>query len=126
MIVGIGTDLCLISRIEQIIQRRGDRFLTRCFTPHEQAECGNGPPMAKRYAARFAAKEACMKAFGLGWTGGLRFIDIEVEHDARGKPSLRLSGFAARYAQQLGVSATHLSLSHEGDMALAVVVLEAV
>ncbi|NLJ35266.1 MAG: holo-ACP synthase [candidate division WS1 bacterium] len=125
MIVGIGTDLCLVSRIGQIVERRGQRFLDRCFTSAEQLQCGNGPVMAKRYATRFAAKEACMKAFGLGWAGGLRFVDIGVEQDARGKPSLRLTGYAEQLARQLGVTGIHLSLSHEGDMALAVVILEA-
>ena len=124
MIVGIGTDLCIISRMGDIIERRGRRFLDRCFTQHEQHQCGVDPPVVKSYAARFAAKEACMKAFGLGWAGGLRFVDIGVEQDARGKPSLRLAGHAAQLARQRGVTAIHLSLSHEGDMALSVVVLE--
>jgi len=65
-----------------------------------------------------------MKAFGLGWTGGMRFIDVSVWHDEKGKPSLQLAGFAAEYARKLGATRTHVTLSHERDMGLAVVVLE--
>ena len=124
MIVGIGIDLCSVSHIDGVIQRNGSRFLDRCFTAEEQDECGSGAGMTKAYAVRFAAKEACMKAFGLGWTGGMRFVDIVVRHDKRGKPSLELSGFAAQYARELGVTRTQVSLSHELDVAVAVVVLE--
>ncbi len=124
MIVGIGIDLCSISHIEGVIERNGARFLDRCFTAREQTECADGPAMPKCYAIRFAAKEACMKAFGLGWTGGMRFIDIWVSHNQRGAPSLHLAGFAAEYAQKLGVTKLHVSLSHERDMAVAVVILE--
>jgi len=124
MIVGIGVDLCSIEHISGVIERNGERFLDRCFTPREQAECGDGVAMAKRYAARFAAKEALMKAVGLGWTGGMRFIDISVEHNEKGKPSLVLEGFAADYAARLGATSAHVTLSHERDMAIAVVILE--
>ena len=124
MIVGVGVDMCAIGHIEGVIERNGQRFLDRCFTKHEQAECGTGPTMSKRYAVRFAAKEALMKAAGLGWAGGMRFIDVSVEHDERGKPSLHLAGFAAEYAEELGVTGIHVSLSHEADMAVAVVILE--
>ncbi len=123
-IVAIGIDLCSISHIEGVIERNGTRFLDRCFTPQEQAECGTGATMPKSYAIRFAAKEACMKAFGLGWAGGMRFIDIWVSHNERGAPSLNLAGFAAEYAEKLGVTSIHVSLSHERDMAVAVVILE--
>lgn len=124
MIIGIGVDLCSVEHIGGVIERCGQRFLDRCFTAREQAECGTGPSMVKRYAARFAAKEALMKAVGLGWTGGMRFIDVSVHHSEKGKPSLILEGFAAEYAAGLGATSAHVTLSHEKDMAIAVVILE--
>ncbi|MFO7945628.1 MAG: holo-ACP synthase [Armatimonadota bacterium] len=124
MIVGVGIDLCDIERMGEMIDRHGPRFLDRCFTPGEQAECGNGLPMAKRYAARFAAKEAVMKAFGLGWTNGMRFIDIEVKHNELGKPELIFHNYAGKYAKKLQVVNAQISLSHEKDIAAAFVVLE--
>lgn len=124
MIVGIGTDLCSISKLEGVLERTGQRFLDRCFTPGEQADCGDGLSQSKRLAVRFAAKEAFMKAVGLGWTNGMRWVDIAVAHDERGKPHLEVAGFAAQYAKKLGAHSIYVSLSHEGDMALAVVILE--
>lgn len=124
MILGVGTDLCEIEKIGGVIDRHGSRFLDRCFTTREQAECGEGLGSTKRYAARFAAKEAAMKAFGLGWTNGMRFIDIEVWHDEHGKPGLVFHNFAAEYAEKLNVVNVQLSLSHEANVAAAFVILE--
>ncbi|MFP3904520.1 MAG: holo-ACP synthase [Armatimonadota bacterium] len=124
MIVGVGIDLCDIERMGEMIERHGPRFIDRCFTEGEQVECGDGLPMAKRYAARFAAKEAVMKAFGLGWTNGMRFIDIEVKHNDLGKPELIFHNYAAQYAAKLQVVNAQLSLTHEKNMAAAFVVLE--
>lgn len=124
MVVGVGVDLCDIEKIAGVIERHGSRFLDRCFTDREQAECGEGLPMNKRFAARFAAKEAAMKAFGIGWTNGMRFIDIEVWHNEDGKPGLVFHNFAAEYAQALNVVNVQLSLSHETNVAAAFVILE--
>ena len=125
MILGIGVDICRIERIARLRQRYGARFIDRVFTAVERQRCGTGPACDERYAARFAAKEACMKALGTGWGQGVTFGDIEVSTEASGQPRLALSGGAKRLAEAKGVVAVHLSLSHERDNAIAFVILEA-
>lgn len=126
MIVGLGLDLVEVARLERLLggraaRGRAQRFLDRCFTPREQAYCEARRDRATRYAARFAAKEAVVKA--LGAPAGLRWTDIEVRR-AEGAPSIRLGGAAERAARDLGVDALHLTLTHDGGMAAAAVVLE--
>lgn len=123
MIVGIGLDLAEVARIEQALERFGERFINRCFTPGEQAICLSRPRPASALAMRFAAKEAFSKAAGLGMRG-LGWREIEVVHDPRGKPSLALHGRALAWIQANGVRASHVSLTDEGGFAAAVVVLE--
>lgn len=123
MIVGIGLDLAEVKRIEQAVERFGERFLDRCFTPGERALCFSRPRPASALAMRFAAKEAFSKAVGLGMRG-LAWREIEVTHDPRGKPSLVLHGRALAWMHANGVSSSHLSLTDEGGFAAAVVVLE--
>lgn len=123
MIVGIGLDLAEVKRIEDSLARFGQRFLERCFTPGERALCLSRPRPASALAMRFAAKEAFAKAAGLGMRG-LAWREIEVVHDPRGKPSLRLHGRALAWMEANGVQASHLSLTDEGGLAAAVVVLE--
>ncbi|MBM3738945.1 MAG: holo-[acyl-carrier-protein] synthase [Acidobacteria bacterium] len=125
-IVGTGIDLCEVRRIEQAIGRSGRLFLDRVFTPAE-IEYAERAPAARfqRYAARFAAKEAGMKAIGTGWQRGVGFRDFEVTNDAAGKPSLNLSGNAAQIAAGLGASRIHLSLTHTNSTGMASVILEA-
>ena len=123
MIVGIGLDLAEVERIESALARHGQRFLERCFTPGERALCLSRPRPASALAMRFAAKEAFAKAAGLGMRG-LAWREIEVIHDPRGKPSLRLHGRALGWMRANEVNSSHLSLTDEGGFAAAVVVLE--
>jgi holo-[acyl-carrier protein] synthase len=125
MIVGMGTDLMEIERIEQSIARFGDRFLERIFTPCEIAYCQRKKKnAAESFAARFAAKEAAAKALGTGISQGIGWLELEVTRAPSGKPGLELSGRAAARANSLGVKRTSLSITHSRDTALAVVIME--
>ena len=124
-ILGMGTDLAEVDRIEHSIARYGDRFLQRIYTAGEIAYVTGKANRFERYAARFAAKEAGMKALGTGWSGGIRWQDLEVANLPSGRPTLRLHGQAAEHAVGLGVRHIHLSLSHTDTMAIAFVILEA-
>jgi holo-[acyl-carrier protein] synthase len=124
VIVGLGIDVVEIARIARILDgpaTRADRFLERCFTRGERAYCEGVRDRAARYAARFAAKEAASKA--LGTPPGIAWHDVEVVR-AASAPSLALGGVAAATARRLGGAATHVSLTHDGGVAAAVVVLD--
>jgi len=125
MVVGMGTDLVEIGRVARSIDRFGDRFLERIFTPGEVAYCMKKRNFAESFAARFAAKEAGAKALGTGISHGVSWKEFEVTRAPSGKPSLVLSGRAAELARAMGVSSIALSLTHTSEMALAVVVMEA-
>ena len=122
MIIGIGCDLAEVQRVKKALTL--EKFADRVFTKTEQ-ECCEALGMQKfaSYAARFAAKEAVLKAFGTGLRGG-KLIDIEVYNDCMGKPCLRLSGYFSALAEERGVAVLHLSLSHTKELAMAQVVLE--
>ncbi len=124
MIVGTGIDIAEVDRIRESIHRFGDRFVQRVFTPGEIAYVERKANRYERYAARFAAKEAGMKAIGTGWRRGVRWQDFEVANLPSGKPTLRLHGVAAKFAERLGVKAIALSLTHTKDVAMAHVILE--
>lgn len=124
MIVGTGVDICEVPRIAQSIARFGDRFLQRVFTPEEIRYCQSKKNSTERFAARFAAKEAAMKALGTGQRQGVIWKSVEVAHAPGGRPILRLSGTAAEIAQKLGVSRTSLSLTHSESTAIAIVIFE--
>ena len=124
MIVGSGIDLCEVPRIEQAIARHGQRFVERIFTPREIAYANRKANRSERYAARFAAKEAGMKALGTVWTGGIAWRDFEVANLPSGRPTLRFHGKAAEIAEKLGVRSIALSLTHTHEQAMAVVILE--
>src|SRR6202050_2810273 len=124
MIVGLGVDITEISRVEAAIQRRGQAFLQRIFTPSEIAYCEKHRNFAERFAGRFAAKEAAMKALGTGWTRGVRWVDIEVLREPSGKPTLNLTGETRAIADHLGVKHIALTITHTGNMALAQVIFE--
>jgi holo-[acyl-carrier protein] synthase len=124
MIVGIGADLAEVARIREAIERYGDRFLRRVFTPLEVAYCRSHRNAAERFTARFAAKEAAMKALGTGWRAGIRWRDIEVTNAKSGKPELKLSGRAREVLEALGGNRIHLTLTHAESYALAQVILE--
>lgn len=123
MIVGSGVDLCEVPRIRQSIERYGQRFLQRIFTPAEIAYAERKANRAERYAARFAAKEAGMKALGTGWHG-VAWRDFEVANLPSGRPTLRFHGEAAVIAEKLGVRNIALSLTHTQEQAFAMVILE--
>ncbi|MBZ5502056.1 MAG: holo-ACP synthase [Acidobacteriia bacterium] len=124
MIVGLGLDIAEIDRIEAAIGRHGAPFIERLFTPGEVAYCESHKNRYERYAARFAAKEAAMKALGTGWRRGVRWRDIEVTRETGGKPVLRLAGVARELADRLGVKNISLSITHSGNLALAQVIFE--
>jgi holo-[acyl-carrier protein] synthase len=124
VIVGFGVDIAEVDRVEDAITRRGRAFIERVFTPLEIAYCERFRYSAERYAARFAAKEAAMKALGTGWARGVRWVDIEVVRLASGQPTLELRGAARQHADRMGVSRIHLSLTHSGKLAFAEVIFE--
>jgi holo-[acyl-carrier protein] synthase len=124
MVLGIGTDLAEVGRIRKSIERYGDRFLGRVYTDKERAYASRKANAAERFAARFAAKEAGMKAIGTGWRRGVMWKDFEVINEPSGRPTLRLTGVAGRIAAELGVKRTSVSLTHTTEMAFAVVILE--
>jgi holo-[acyl-carrier protein] synthase len=125
MIVGMGTDLVEIGRIRRSIELYGDRFLNRVYTPLEQAYCAKrGVSAAESFAARFAAKEAAMKALATGMWRGVNWKEFEVTNEASGRPVLRFHGQAQVHAERLRTKRIWISLSHAIDHALAVVVLE--
>jgi len=125
MVLGLGTDLIEISRIEESIAQFGERFLQRIFTPGEIAYCQQKKKTsAESFAARFAAKEAGAKALGTGISRGVSWKEIEVRRLPGERPTLHLSGRAAERAASMGVRNLSLSLSHGRDLAIAVVVAE--
>jgi holo-[acyl-carrier protein] synthase len=124
VIVGTGVDLAEVPRIRASIERFGARFTGRIFTPAEIAYVERKANRFERYAARFAAKEAGMKAIGTGWRHGVRWQDFEVANLPSGKPTLRLHGVAARIAEKLGVRNVALSLTHTAELGMAHVILE--
>jgi holo-[acyl-carrier protein] synthase len=124
MIVGVGLDVAEIERIDAAITRYGQSFLDRVFTPREVEYCERFKNRFERYAGRFAAKEAAMKALGTGWARGVRWRDIEVVRAENGKPSLRLEGVAGEIARGMGVKNIVMTMTHSGNWALAQVIFE--
>ena len=124
MIVGIGTDLAEVSRIAESIARFGDRFLNRIYTDGERKYAQSKANAAERFAARFAAKEAGMKAIGTGWNFGVTWRDFEVVNQRSGRPMLVLHGKAQEIAGHLGADRVSISLTHTKETAFAVVILE--
>jgi holo-[acyl-carrier protein] synthase len=124
MIYGIGMDLVKVVRIQEALGRWGERFQNKVFTPGEVRYC-----LAKRnpnpnFAARFAAKEAFVKALGIGIRRGVHWRDVEVKRGPLGKPVLYLGGLAAELIRRERIEGVFLSLSHDGDYSAAMVVLE--
>jgi len=125
MIHGVGVDIVQLARIRHAVHTYGDRFLQRIYSPGEIEQCeADSEERIERYAARFAAKEAAFKAFRDDLGDALSWHDFEVEQDASGAPGFRLSGRAAEVCGQLGISRIHVSLSHTGVSASAIVVAE--
>jgi holo-[acyl-carrier protein] synthase len=124
VIVGTGTDLAEVGRIRESIARFGARFIERIYTAAEIAYVERKANRFERYAARFAAKEAGMKAIGTGWRRGVRWKDFEVSNLPSGKPTLRFHGEAAKIAAALGVTSVSLSITHTSEVGMAFVILE--
>ena len=124
MIVGTGVDLAEVPRIRASIERYGEKFIRRIYTPAEIAYVERKANKYERYAARFAAKEAGMKAIGTGWRHGVTWQDFEVANLRSGKPTLLLHGVAAGFAEKLGVKHVSLSITHTAELGMAHVILE--
>lgn len=124
MIIGTGIDLAEVPRIRAAIERYGEAFLKRIYTEGERAYVERKANRYERYAARFAAKEAGMKALGTGWRRGVRWHDFEVTNLPSGRPTLRLNGIAKEIAERLGVKNISLSLTHTVESGMAFVVFE--
>jgi len=124
MIVGSGVDITEVPRIAAAIERFGERFLRRVYTEAEIAYCRSKKNSVERFAARFAAKEAAMKAIGTGLRRGVTWQSVEVTREPGGRPQLRFSGKAAEFAGKLGMRRVALSLSHTSQLAIAQVILE--
>jgi len=122
MIIGIGTDLAQVSRLQQSLDRFGEKFATRILAPQEMLEFANKSQPARMLAKRFAVKEAAAKALGTG-IGEVSWQDIYIEHDRLGAPLLCLQGRALQLAESKGIAHKHVSISDEHDFALAFVVL---
>ncbi len=124
MILGTGVDLAEVRRIREAIERYGDRFIRRIYTDAEIAYVERKANKFERYAGRFAAKEAGMKAIGTGWKRGVRWQDFEVSNLPSGRPTLRLHGEAERIAGKMGVTSISLSITHTAELGMAHVILE--
>ncbi len=129
MILGIGSDLCDVSRIEQTLEKFGERFLARCFTPVERAKSDRRAERAASYAKRFAAKEACAKALGTGLRDGVFWRDMGVVNLPSGAPTMKLTGGAAERLAKITppgrTAVIHLTITDEYPLAQAFVVIEA-
>ena len=124
MIVAVGIDIVEIARIEEVFRRRGERFGRRVFTETEIEYCELRASKLASYAARFAAKEAAMKALGTGWAEGVGWREIEVVRAESGAPVIKLHGRALERMRELGAARAHVSLTHSRDIAMAQVILE--
>ena len=124
MIVGTGIDIAEVPRIADSIKRFGDRFIQRVFTDGEIRYCDSKANRFERYAARFAAKEAAMKALGTGWNQGVRWRDVEVAREPGRRPTIKFHGKAAEFAARLNTKNISLSITHTSEQALASVILE--
>ena len=124
MVLGLGTDLIETRRVQQSMERVGERFLERIFTVGEIAYCVRKKNAAESFAARFAAKEAGAKALGTGISRGVSWKEFEVKRETSGKPTLHLSGRAAELAAMMGIQRVQLSLTHSRELAMAVVLVE--
>jgi holo-[acyl-carrier protein] synthase len=117
-------DLAEVRRVQAAIERRGERILRRLYTARERAYCERSRNKYERYAGRFAAKEAAMKALGTGWRRGVRWVDLEVVRQPSGRPTMALHGEAKKIGERLGVKNIAMSITHTATQALAQVIFE--
>ncbi len=124
MIVSIGIDIVEVYRIRETLERT-PRFIERVYTESERAYCeSKGAAAAQSFAARFAAKEAFLKALKTGWRGKITWRDMEISNDSQGVPTLEIKGEARKLLENLGANKIHLSISHTTDHAVAQIILE--
>lgn len=124
MIVGLGADITEVERVRAAIKRHGEAFLRRIYTAAERAYCEGFRNKDERFAGRFAAKEAAMKALGTGWRRGIRWTDIEIVRKKSGRPTLELRGAAKKEAEALGVKRISVTITHTKELAFAEVIFE--
>lgn len=124
MIIGTGIDIAEVPRVAAAIERFGQRFLQRIFTEEEIRYCQSKQNAAERFAARFAAKEAALKAIGTGWNRGIGWHEVEVRRERGQRPSIHFSGKAAIVFEHIGAKRASLSLTHTSEQAMAMVILE--
>ena len=124
MIIGLGVDIAEVGRVKAAIERHGETILRRLYTPAEREYCERFKNKYERFAGRFAAKEAAMKALGTGWSRGVRWVDVEVVRPRGGRPTIKLHGEAAKISERLGVKNISLSITHTADQAFAQVIFE--
>ena len=118
-VIGIGTDIIECLRIAQMIERHGELFINRVYTPLEIRYCNSRKQATQHFAGRWAAKEAILKALGTGWRKGISWRDIEIRNDPLGKPVVGLRGGAADRVEQLGITELLVSISHCRSHAMA-------
>ncbi|HBE72374.1 MAG TPA: holo-[acyl-carrier-protein] synthase [Planctomycetaceae bacterium] len=111
-VIGIGTDIIECERIDQMIEKHGQTFLTRVYTTDEIAYCKQRKAANQHYAGRWAAKEAVLKALGTGWAHGIQWTDVEVVNQVGGKPEIVLSGVAEKISRDMGIAQMMISISH--------------
>jgi holo-[acyl-carrier protein] synthase len=111
-VIGIGTDITETVRIAQMIERHGELFVDRVYTPHEVQYCSVRKAATQHYAGRWAAKEAVLKALGTGWARGIRWRDVEVRNEIGGRPHIVLDGGALEVSRKLGIETILISISH--------------
>ena len=124
MIVGVGIDLVEINRFKSALKRHGDRLLKKIFTENERRYCESRLNRLAHYTARFAAKEAVLKALGTGWSGGIKWTDVDVIHVKTGEVKAQLEGVARHVAEEKGVKRVQISISHTDRYATAVAIAE--
>lgn len=124
MVSGIGIDMVRNSRIENLIDKWGEKFLRKIFTDDELAQNSNGKNRNISYAANYAVKEAFVKALGTGFRRGIKFHNIAVKRNELGKPFIDLLGSTKKIAEQRGLTKIHTTISHDGEYSVAVVILE--
>jgi holo-[acyl-carrier protein] synthase len=122
-IIGIGVDLVSVDRVRAITQRWQDRFLDRVYSEAERRDCFRRTVPYASLAGRFAAKEAILKALGVGWAAGVRWRDVQVLNDAKGRPVARVHGRVRSLIEDAGITRIHVSLSHDGGYAIAQAIL---
>ncbi|MFW6161144.1 MAG: holo-ACP synthase [Planctomycetota bacterium] len=123
-VLSVGVDLVEIDRLEEVMERRGERFTSKVFTPAERAYCGERPRPVIHFAGRFAVKEAVLKALRTGWVKGISWQDVEVETGSNGEPVATLTGGARERADAMGLQGLHISIAHTEHYAVATAVAE--